>query len=385
MEEQIVNKYNDDDSKCDNEDESCIWVCYDYGTGDSIDISKPSKGHPLRRREMDVIYENIKGDFKLLKKCMRYDTNFVNYLLGKTENYDQVYQYLKQKWLKIYRERNNLNNICRRDQNNDITHSVCYLLIQNNVSLGELNEVFKIDFTDQKWFNWLDDDLFDKINLFHSKNIKIDPFTGGKYCKLEDYYFILGICMSQDQVIYRRNTTDEFIKACKLYNLKVSPKAFDKYDLSKCESEWLLGYEHCGCKMWTNLQSTHCQNLRKILDIADFEFNEKIEALKKFITINSDYKPMLIEFDMKQFNGNNFYLIDNFTNFLDKYNLRINKTSIMKDVQSTQSTDSRTSDKELVVLFDDNSDVFVIGSKSYNKTTSPKLWERLSKLIQYSI
>ena len=91
------------------------------------------------------------------------------------------------------------------------------------------------------------------------------------------------------------------------------------------------------------------------------------------------------KFDMKQFNGNNFYLIDNFTNFLDKYNLRINKTSIMKDVQSTQSKDSRTSDKELVVLFDDNSDVFMIGSKSYNKTTSPKLWERLSKLIQYSI
>ncbi len=57
---EFVNKYNDDDSKCDNEDESGIWICNDYGTGDSIDISKPSKGHSLRRREMDVMYENIK-------------------------------------------------------------------------------------------------------------------------------------------------------------------------------------------------------------------------------------------------------------------------------------------------------------------------------------
>jgi hypothetical protein len=322
--------------------------------------------------------ENTGIILKPLKKVIKYDSYFANYLLEKSKadfwDYDKLIDFMgSDDFLSIFWHDYGRVHLFKMNDGKDISHSIVYLLIKNDISIEEINRMFKFSYTTQQYFEYLYDNLFEKIKLFHSKGFIIEPFLHQKrnVNLLEENEFL------KRNVLNKIDNVKQFVEICRLYKIKLPSKilkdysVFDKYQINYINSNQQNFHYH--------IKSELCKNLKQLVECGDiFEEGEEYTCLKKFLQEPLEASYMLLDFDMRQ-----FFLLENqivagtyntnslldFCKFLETYNVRIRKESIMKDISLEHNEPNK----------------FIILGKTYDKEKNTETYKILMKLMEFVI
>lgn len=298
--------------------------------------------------------------FKILKKCMKHSSTFINYLL-EFGNFNETWEYLKLKHNKLI-PNNKLYYLCNIDMNNkNKLHSIFYTLIKNNITIDTMNKVFLFEHTPQKYFNNMNDDLFERIELFKSKGISIHPFMWYDYNRLIENSYIDSICRSQEQCTYNyKNVTDDFIRVCHEYSLNVSPKAFTDYKIHE-QNPMFLEVKYCGTTCFLQKDKIYCQNLKKILnELVIDDSDEKVKELKNFFNLTLDRKETVF--------------IDSSSN---EQTLKIIDKKEEKEKEEKEEKNIKKTSKQRTIHINipDEGDSFTINGKEFSKKNEPILYK----------